>query len=179
MKKQIIKFLGLLVITQALISCAPGKVQDTLGMRREVPDEFSVVANPPLSIPPSFALRPPHSIAVYENVSAEYKAEKSLTRGEQGFLSRVGVDDADPNIKAILEKESRIAADSEKDDGFFDKLGSFGKKKEQKEALVVDANAERERISKNKKEGKPVNEGEVPTLDSSDNSGILNKIFGN
>ena len=41
-----------------VVSCS-GNVQDSLGLRRSAPNEFRVVSNPPLSLPPEFSLRPP------------------------------------------------------------------------------------------------------------------------
>lgn len=45
------------VLGLALAAC--GGVKDDLGLSKEAPDEFAVVRNAPLSLPPDFNLRPP------------------------------------------------------------------------------------------------------------------------
>lgn len=47
----------------ALSACTSSSVKDTLGLNRQAPDEFRVVARPPLSVPPQFSLRPPSTNA--------------------------------------------------------------------------------------------------------------------
>lgn len=48
-----------LVTSGALLAGCGSGIQDTLGLNKKAPDEFSVVRNAPLSLPPNFALRPP------------------------------------------------------------------------------------------------------------------------
>ena len=42
-----------------LAACGGSDVKETLGIGPKAPDEFRVVARPPLSVPPEFDLRPP------------------------------------------------------------------------------------------------------------------------
>ena len=43
----------------AVSACGNGDVKEKLGLNHVAPDEFRVVARPPLSMPPEFNLRPP------------------------------------------------------------------------------------------------------------------------
>lgn len=52
------RFLALVATGALLTGCGSG-IQDSLGLQKKAPDEFSVVRNAPLSLPPNFALRPP------------------------------------------------------------------------------------------------------------------------
>ena len=49
--------LALCVVVTGLQGCAD--IQKTIGNTKQAPDEFAVVARPPLSVPLNFALRPP------------------------------------------------------------------------------------------------------------------------
>ena len=48
-----------MTIFLTLAGCAPGTVQDALGMGKRSPDEFAVVSRAPLILPPDYGLRPP------------------------------------------------------------------------------------------------------------------------
>jgi hypothetical protein len=52
------RILALAVTAAALAGCSGG-VQESLGLKKKAPDEFAVVRNAPLSLPPNFNLRPP------------------------------------------------------------------------------------------------------------------------
>lgn len=43
----------------ALAGCTGKEVRQTVGLKRNQPDEFQVVSRPPLSVPPVYHLRPP------------------------------------------------------------------------------------------------------------------------
>jgi hypothetical protein len=60
----------------ALSGCS--NVKDTLGLNREGPDEYRVVARPPLSVPPDFELRPPGSFAGANTQSDTREQARSL-----------------------------------------------------------------------------------------------------
>jgi hypothetical protein len=57
----------------ALAACGGGTVQQTLGLDSRAPDEFKVVARPPLSVPPQFNLRPP---ALADGSANPYAADR-------------------------------------------------------------------------------------------------------
>lgn len=43
----------------ALVGCTGKEVRQTVGLKRNQPDEFQVISRPPLSVPPVYHLRPP------------------------------------------------------------------------------------------------------------------------
>lgn len=49
----------LLATLAALTGCTGKEVRQTVGLKRNQPDEFQVISRPPLSVPPVYHLRPP------------------------------------------------------------------------------------------------------------------------
>lgn len=100
--------------------------------------------------------------------------ESSLpTSGEEAFMRKAGVNTAQKDIRQVLTQENRPRIVEEKrEKGFLDKIRGTGESDEP----LVDAEKERERILTNKQEGKPLDQGEVPTVDPKDKS-TLERIF--
>lgn len=193
-----------------LAACSTGEVRDTLGLKRDAPDEFRVVSRPPLSVPPDFTLQKPDPgapprmqvnpekeasrIFLQEDGSVELTDEPQTleqsdvetalpsvietdmpTSAESMLLGKLGVDEADPEIRNKLFKEERDGGEENTSDDrnqtVLDRLigGDAGE-------AVVDPFKESERIQENKEEGKPINEGEVPVIDKS-NESVIDKLF--
>lgn len=92
---------------------------------------------------------------------------------ESNFLSRAGAGSADPKIRELLYQDTTIESTLPPQDDASPLerwLGIGGGEP------VVDPKAEAERIRTNKDEGKPVNEGEVKTVDPAKGS-VIDKIF--
>ena len=70
------KILFIIIIFNVLLS-ACGKVRESAGVNRKVIDEYAVVENPPLVIPPNFNLLPPDQIKSkdIENTDSELAKE--------------------------------------------------------------------------------------------------------
>ena len=68
------KILILFLFSSLIISCA--KVRESAGVNRKSIDEFTVIENPPLVIPPDFNLLPPDQL---EEKNLD-KAESDLAR---------------------------------------------------------------------------------------------------
>lgn len=183
---------GLIFLGVFLFGCA-GDVRDTLGMRRDAPDEFKVVSNAPLSVPPDFSLRPPlpgakrpqqvdidsqaRSVLIDKNLEKE-KPEvfSGASSGESTFLKRANVETADPDIKSILLEQERQQVFKEENDGVFDKVISYTKGEKEDEEPVVDAVKERERITEKQSSDAPINEGEIPVVEPKER-GLLGRLF--
>lgn len=191
----------LLILLPLLIAACDGStVRDTIGLSRKAPDEFRVIARPPLSVPPEFTLRPPaapgEAGAEGELISPRDEA-KSLMFGDDSstlkpgnadtavmsvqsgelessadaqFLKNAGAENADPSIRQTLQKETSLETAEEK--SFLEKLREPGDNES-----VVDAKSEAERLKANQEEGKPVTEGETPMAKPKD-TGTLGRIFG-
>lgn len=158
----------------ALSGCSG--VKDSLGLTKDSPDEFLVVKNAPLEMPPQLTLPQPRpgaprpqemtptaqaATAVFGDSKLPAATEQSST--EAALLQRAGADQADPNIRHVVEKESQDLAKRNRTVG--QKLLGLGGQELEPSASVVDPKAEYERIKKNAEEGKPITEGETPSIE--------------
>ncbi|AIF81313.1 hypothetical protein I862_03765 [endosymbiont of Acanthamoeba sp. UWC8] len=168
MKKIILSIPFLILLT----SCS-NDVKSSLGLRKEGPDEFTVVSYPPLSIPPEFNLNEP---GVDKRALPRRNSENAAkyTVEESRLLNAVSTSATKSAVKESIDNEALGKQDTTENRGFIRKtLGSLND--ESGKEPVVDAELEKERISNNLKEGKPVNEGEVKNLKQK--SGF-SKLFG-
>ena len=65
----------------AMLANCSGGVQESLGLKKKAPDEFAVVRNAPLSLPPNFSLRPPKPGAVGEGREPQRDQARALLVG--------------------------------------------------------------------------------------------------
>jgi hypothetical protein len=188
-----------------LTSCGQANsARDLLGLDRSAPDEFRVVSRPPLSVPKEFFLRPPSDSEAEDiggNVNQQARslvtgaplgrdsmsleqAEEEGTAdtavpvvlsgelespGESAFLQKVGFNEADKEIRAKLSGENVVMTAEEP--SILERLRG-----ETKEDPVVDAKGEAERIRTNKDGEKPLNEGEVKSIDPKKKS-VIDRLF--
>jgi hypothetical protein len=81
--------------------------------------------------------------------------------GEQSLLRSAGVENIDPNIRLVVERETlRLNDESE---GFIDSL-VFWRDKEIP-GVVVDAQSESQRLKENAALGKDATSGQTPTIE--------------
>jgi Protein of unknown function (DUF3035) len=111
-----------------------GNVRDTLGLGKNVPDEFAVVTRAPLSMPPTYDLRPPlpgaprpqeagasdaARLALLGKIPAAGGTTAGATgalqpvavrpvsgQGEQALLSQAGAVTAAPDVRAQIDRET-------------------------------------------------------------------------
>ncbi len=176
-------------------------IKETLGLTKQSPDEFKVVSRAPLSMPPDYNLRPPtpgaprpqegsprdqaaSAVFGYPNSGTstlqpdqippigEGEAETAQSSGESALLQSAGGAGVDPNIRQLVDTEttedeadSRTLADSLV---FWRDPEPYGD--------VVDPGAEQKRLQENAALGKPVTEGETPTIVRK-KRGVLEGIF--
>lgn len=117
------KKLLLLSVTVIGLGACGGSVKDSLGLTKKAPDEFSVVTRAPLSVPPDYTLRPPRpGTARPMEISTKDQARQTVfgvsdvdkatgnatvsNNNAGGFLSKVGADNANPNIRDVIDTES-------------------------------------------------------------------------
>ena len=168
--------LGALALAATLSACEGG-IGDALGLGKNAPDEFAVVRNAPLTLPPDFTLRPPRPgearpneesvreqarVALFNEAGALAidDSTAAATHGEAAFIERAGAADVDPNIRHIVDRE--FSGYASEDESFIDSLLFW--QEEQPPGEVVDAAAEAERLRENAEAGKPVTAGETPTI---------------
>lgn len=152
-----------------------GDTRKALGFEKSTPDEFKVVSRAPLSLPPDYALRPPQPGAVRPQeqgipqramaavtgtpVAAE-RASADASVGENALLAKVGANRVNPNIRELVDRESTVLATA--DVTLIDKL-MFWRKPDDL-SPVVDPERETQRMRENAALGRPVNEGDTPTI---------------
>lgn len=116
-------------ICLALSGC--GNMRDTLGLGKNPPDEFAVVTRAPLSMPPTYDLRPPlpgaprpqeqrasdaaRQALVGQIPGARPTASTGLKpvtvqsaagQGERGLLAQAGAGTADDAVRAQIDRET-------------------------------------------------------------------------
>jgi len=142
------KFLILLLLSSVLIvSCS--KVRESAGVNRKNIDEFTVIENPPLVIPPDFNLLPPDQLEEKNLDKAESDLAKEILFGLEGetnndnselstmenILSESNADETDDSIR------------NEIDEQFASEKGSISKSWDD-EMEILDSISESERIRK-------------------------------
>lgn len=179
-------------LSLSLAACGGESLSDTLGYGKSAPDEFAIVTKAPLVIPPDYSLRPPQpgaprpqemdmqpsigaqrALIGEEALSAE-NAGPSQSQGEQVLLQETGATEADPRIRQVVNAETRSLV--ERDETFVDSVLFWKNSGPAPDERLVNPREESERIQQNEAEGKPVTEGETPTVEPK-KEGWLSGIF--
>lgn len=84
----------------SLSACSGSDMRQSMGLKRNNPDEFQVVSRPPLSVPPVYHLRPPSDEQVGIN-PADARAKSLLIDGEEMPLYK-RPEDRDPIAKTAV-----------------------------------------------------------------------------
>ncbi len=155
-----------------------GDTRKVLGLDKTTPDEFKIINRAPLSLPPDYALRIPEPGAVRPqeqtipqramaaitgtpvSASAPSAADPGATPGQQAFEKHFGADRALPDVRDVVTRENSVLA--LEDQTFLDSL-MFWRSPEDR-SPVVDAPREAQRLRENAALGKPVDDGETPTI---------------
>jgi len=171
------------VLLTALSGCGGG-VGEVLGLDNNPPDEFSVVKRAPLTLPPDYGLRPPQPGQAQPNAVTPRETARQAVLGtdrlserdkqkimqarraagqdesEIALLNQADALNASPAIRQVVNEESQALANEH--ESFVDDL-LFWKDVEPAGA-VVDATEENRRLQENAGLGKPVTDGETPTI---------------
>lgn len=164
------------------------QTRQALGLDKQAPDEFQVVARAPLSLPPDYTLRPPAPgtprpqegtardqaetavFGSYQTASTDIPPGSS--QGEAALLQSAGATGIDPNIRQVVDRET--SALIEQDQRFIDNLIFWRDPTPPGE--VIDPTAEQQRLQENAALGQPATEGETPTIERRER-GLLEGIF--
>ena len=158
------KILILLLLSSVLVvSCS--KVRESAGVNRKNIDEFTVIENPPLVIPPDFNLLPPDQLE-----------EKNLDKAESDLAKEIlfGLDDETNNDNSELSTMENILSESnadetddsirnEIDEQFASEKGSISKSWDD-EMEILDSISESERIRKKLLNNDTESNEEVPKI---------------
>ena len=165
-----------LLMAATLLAACGGEVRTAFGLDRAVPDEFAVVPRAPLTLPPDFALRPPapgaarpqeedtRAVArrtVIGGVETSLELPAGSGGGERQLLRSAGADQAMPDIRQLVERESADLLLAE--ESFVNQLLNW--QEDRVLGRVVDPQAEAERLASNAAVGDPLNQGDVPTIE--------------
>lgn len=176
-------------LAAALLSGCEG-AREMLGLGKTAPDEFAVYSRAPLSLPPNYGLRPPApGKARPQGEDTKVTARDAMLGGRaapnakstppaqgspglQALLKQTGGLDADSSIRTVINRESTILA--EEDQNFSDRLMFWSTQTEY--GSIVDPAKESKRIQENQALGRPIIEGDVPTI-ARKRKAILEGIF--
>ena len=142
------------------------KVKKEMGFGKKSPDEYQVIANKPLSLPPNYDLIPPSEDAQNEVTLNEDKDvnEKKLTESDKSILVLSDADKADPQIRKILDEEQSVLKVKK---SLLDKIlageALINVEAEEVEE-ILDPDAERDRITKKTQEDSIKNKNEAPVI---------------
>lgn len=150
MRASVLMICGGIALPLSLSGCS--EVKTAFGLQKTVPNEFDVVSNAPLAIPPDFNLRPPSPGAPPtqgESPSAQAKetifraagqtasagsTDASLSPGETDILQAAGANGAQGNIRQVVNEE---AAESQPfDQSFVDRLVFWRQNKKAQKGLL-------------------------------------------
>jgi hypothetical protein len=163
-------------LTLAVSAC--GGFRENLGLTKQSPDEFRVVSRAPLTLPPDYSLRPPEpgaprpqvgtpsqqaERAVFANSqnAAVQQASAPRTAGEQALLAATGAEHADPNIRLVVDRETKQLNDES--DYFVDRLVFWND--QVPAGTIVDPVAETRRLQENAALGQPPTTGPTPQIE--------------
>ena len=162
------KYFFLIFIITSLFLSSCSKVRESAGVTRKSLDEFKVVENPPLVIPPDFNLLPPEQLEKknIDNVETELAREilfgldENLENNENEKLSimnKILESTNANNVESSIRKEF--------DEQFANEMNtdSIYQIEWDTEIEVLDAIKESERIRNQLIQGKSIAEGEAPT----------------
>ncbi len=173
-RSTLVSFAVLGLASVALLGCSSAR--ESLGLGRTPPDEFAVIDQPPLSIPPDFGLRPPMPGAprpqavdssdrakelLFGSATSETVDMPEASDGEKALLAQTGGDKAPADIRDTINRESseRMSASPH----LVDRLLWW--KKDEPSGTVVDPQAEAARIQEAKEKGEAVNSGATPVIE--------------
>jgi hypothetical protein len=161
------------------------------GAKKFSPDEFKIVSHSPLTMPPNAELRPPRPgeprpqetstadqarealspTLAARNVAPDAKVVRSGDASEQALIAKAGAGGIDPNIRATVNRDTRVIDDSNK--GFIDSLIFWHDKPPP--GVIVDPTKEQQRLRDAQATGQPSN-APTPKIERRQR-GLLEGIF--
>ena len=135
------KKIFLVIITSILILSSCGTVRDSAGVNRKVIDEYSVIENPPLVIPPDFNLLPPEQISSKDILDTDNELAKEILFGLEDtetltesntslineIINETEADEVDDNIRDSINEEFAGEKSSTDDETIFNNEDELNK----------------------------------------------------
>ncbi|MCE2991715.1 MAG: DUF3035 domain-containing protein [Candidatus Jidaibacter sp.] len=163
------RIIFLLLACSTLLSACNGDVKSSLGLKKEAPDEFVVISNPPLREPPEFNLSAPTNELPERGIIVQ-DSEKNLDKDDMMFLEYLE-EPKHSDVKSMIDSEHQGHKKEHESKNSISK--AISKIRGDHEDPVIDAEKERARLNENAASGKPINEGVVKNKSSSTIDKIL------
>jgi hypothetical protein len=163
-----------LVVLFSLTACGNNDVRSTLGLKKSAPDEFRVISNPPLSLPPEFQTNSSggqQGRSFIEQFENKQSPAPYMYAEDNAFLNRFGGKEQNTRVKSQIENEYNQEKIQKENKGVIRKALS---KLNQGGDPTVNPVAEKKRISENIASGKNINDGDVKMREKSTLDRILN-----
>lgn len=162
------RFLAIFIAIIIVSACSDFKQR--AGLIKEAPDEFTVITQPALIIPPNFELVPPKDAdddffvtdteaqaknALRESLESENisdETDSELSQGEVLLLRRTDAVNVDNNIRKRIEKDNS-------------------------QHVIVNSKKEAKRIKENLESGRAINDGDVLVIIDKKDKAILEDVF--
>jgi Protein of unknown function (DUF3035) len=184
MKRTIILASALTAFMVTASGCSA--LHQAMGFEKQPPDEYTVVENAPLTLPPDFGLLAPSAehgkpaqsstedrarevVFTAGNTASSGDSNVSggdLSPGEAALLKGAGAVSPNPAIRQQIDQET--AAKRNDSETLINRILYHGLKKKTDETL--DAQKESERIQKDVDSGKPITGGDTPAIQRTSHS---------
>ncbi len=161
-----IALVAVLAAATAASGCA--SLSRAVGATKTAPDEFRVVTQAPLTLPPDYNLRPPRpgeprpqELQPADEARTALFGEdigQSASAGERAFIASAGAEAADPAIRDTVDFESQGVV--HRNEGFVDRLLAFRGSSEQA-AAPLDAEQEAARLQEEEATRRATGGGQV------------------
>lgn len=161
-----IALVAVLAAATAASGCA--SLSRAVGATKTAPDEFRVVTQAPLTLPPDYNLRPPRpgeprpqELQPADEARTALFGEdigQSASAGERAFIASAGAEAADPAIRDTVDFESQGVV--HRNEGFVDRLLAFRGSSEQA-AASLDAEQEAARLQEEEATRRATGGGQV------------------
>lgn len=178
--------LAVLLAVGGMAGC--GGVGKSLGFGKQSPDEFAVVRNAPLTLPPDYTLRPPRPGAQRpQEETLRQQAENTVfnrenetdgassrpeSEGEYALLRQADALETNPNIKREINEEFTIYV--QEGEGFFESMLFW--RADEPLGESINAEEEAQRLNENAALGLPPNAGDTPVIERREQA-IFEGIF--
>ena len=155
----------ILIIFLSLNACS--SVRESAGVTRKSIDEFQVVENPPLIIPPDFTLTPPDQLAEKNINDLESELAQDILFGldEDNIQAQTQSSTINQILSEVddLNVSSSIREEIDKEFAQELQISEILEDNWENEIQILDAIKESERIRNKKFKNESIAEGEIPT----------------
>ena len=155
----------ILVLLPSLLTVSCSKIRDSAGVNRKNIDEFSIIENPPLVIPPDFNLLPPDQLEEKNLDKAESDLAKEIIFGLEDEIDNNSSESS--TMESILSEsnadETNDSIRDEIDEQFASEKRSMSKSWDD-EMEILDSIAESERIRNKLLNDETGSSEEAPTV---------------